>query len=191
MVIADVTGHGMQGPMNATLTDGVLQMAAEEMEQISPATLMMKINNVLKPRMESGMNVTMVIGLINAKTKTLRLANAAHHAHPLLIRTGEIQPLEAKGMPLGMMASVTYREVQHQLQSGDVIVFMTDGIIEAHDGEGNEYEGTGRLQRVAARFTSDMAASAMIDALIDDVSDFSGSTTEREDDMTVVVVKVK
>jgi len=108
IVVGDVTGHGMQGAMNATLTDGVLQMAAEEMEQISPATLMMKVNNVLKPRMESGMNVTMVIGLINADTKTLTLANAGHHAHPLLLRNGMVEQLVSKGMPLGMMAGISY-----------------------------------------------------------------------------------
>ena len=53
----------------------------------------------------------MVIGLINAQTKTLTLANAGHHAHPLLVRSGTIEPLVSKGMPLGMMAGIPYREI--------------------------------------------------------------------------------
>ena len=53
----------------------------------------------------------------------------------------------AKGMPQGMMAGIPYREVEFPLQSGDVVVFMTDGIIEARDGEGLEYQDSGRLER--------------------------------------------
>ena len=76
----------------------------------------------LQSRLEDQMNVTMVIGLINAFTKTLLLANAGHHAHPLLIRDGVVDQLVSKGMPLGMMASISYREIEFQLQSGDVLV---------------------------------------------------------------------
>ncbi|MCH8296043.1 serine/threonine-protein phosphatase [Candidatus Poribacteria bacterium] len=89
----------------------------------------------------------MVIGLINGVAKKLTLANAGHHAHPQLLRNGQLTPLLAKGMPLGMMAGISYREIAFQLQSGDVVVFMTDGIIEAKDSEGVEYQDTARLHR--------------------------------------------
>ena len=46
-----------------------------------------------------------------------------------------------------MMAGILYREIAFQLQSGDVVVFMTDGIIEAKDSEGVEYQDTARLHR--------------------------------------------
>ena len=95
----------------------------------------------------------MVIGVINGVEKTLQLANAGHHAHPLLIRSGAVDPLVSKGMPLGMMAGIEYRQVEFQLQSGDVLVFMTDGIIEAKDSEGVEYQDTGRLQQVLGSFS--------------------------------------
>ena len=81
----------------------------------------------------------MNIGLINGVAKTLTLANAGHHAYPLLVRNGTIEPLLAKGMPLGMMAGIEYGQVEFPLQSGDALVFMTDGIIEAKDTFGKEY----------------------------------------------------
>ena len=107
----------------------------------------------------------MVIGLVNSETKVLTLANAAHHAHPLLLRNGEVKLLVAKGMPLGMMAGIPYREAEFPLQGGDVVVFMTDGIIEAHDAEGREYQDSGRLQEVLTRFTPEMPADAMVNAV--------------------------
>lgn len=118
-------------------------------------------------------------------------ASAGHHAHPLLIRDGTAEQLIAKGMPLGMMGGISYREIEFELQSGDVVVFMTDGIIEAKDNSGTEYQDTDRLQQVLAQFTSDTPAEAMVSALINDATAFgAGMTTEEEDDITVVVVKM-
>ncbi|MCZ6678958.1 MAG: PP2C family protein-serine/threonine phosphatase, partial [Candidatus Poribacteria bacterium] len=181
----------MQGAMNATLTAGILRMAAQAQRQLSSAQLLGEVNDVLKLQMEEGMNVTMVIGHINAMTQTLTLANAGHHAHPLLVRDGTIEPLVAKGMPLGMMAGISYREIEFQLQSGDVLVLMTDGIIEAKDSSGQEYQDTDRLQQVIDTFTAETSAEAMVSALIDDATTFGvDMTAEEEDDITVVVVKV-
>ena len=190
IVVGDVTGHGMQGAMNATLTDGVLQMAAEKADDLSPSALMTDVNNVLKPRMESGMNVTMVIGLINAKTKTLFLANAGHHAHPLILHDEAVRPLISKGMPLGMITGITYREVEFPLQSGDVLVFMTDGIIEVQDSDGTYYADSGLLEAAMAQFAASLSAEGMVDVILNDAMAFGGDSAQRDDDMTVVVVKV-
>ena len=90
-----------------------------------------------------------------------------------------------------MMAGISYREIGFELQSGDVLVFMTDGIIEAKDSDGVEYQDTGRLSQVLGSFTPDTSAEAMVSALIDDATTFGADmTTEEEDDITVVVVKV-
>ena len=68
---------------------------------------------------------------------------------------------------------------------------MTDGIIEAKDNTGTEYQETDRLQQIIAQFTSDTKAEAMVDALIKDATTFGANMTpEEEDDITVVVVKV-
>ena len=192
IVVGDVTGHGMQGAMNAVMTDGVLKATAKAQVHLSPARLMTELNEVLIDQMEEQMNVTMVIGLINGVAKKLTLANAGHHAHPQLLRNGQLTPLLAKGMPLGMMAGISYQQIEFQLQSGDVVVFMTDGIIEAKDSAGQEYQETDRLSHVLAQFTSaDTSAEAMVTALINDATIFgTDMTPEEEDDITVVVVKV-
>ena len=119
------------------------------------------------------------------------LANAGHHAHPLLVRDGTVEQLVSKGMPLGMMAGISYQEIEYPLQSGDVVVLMTDGIIEAKDSSGTEYQDTGRLRQVIGKFTSDTSAEAMVSALIDDATTFgTDMIAEEEDDITVVVAKV-
>ena len=122
---------------------------------------------------------------------TLTLANAGHHALPILLRDGETQPLEAVGLPLGMMAGIEYEEKQFQLQSGDVLIFMTDGIIEAMDSEERYYSDSGRLEETISQLTLDMSAEAMVEAVIADAIDFGGDRESRDDDMTVVVAKIQ
>ncbi|MBI1925434.1 serine/threonine-protein phosphatase [Candidatus Poribacteria bacterium] len=196
IVVGDVTGHGMQAAMNAMMTNGILHAVAKGLHHLSPTALLLGLNDALKGRMERGMNVTMVTGTLNAGggsagvSPSLTLANAAHHAHPLLFRNGEVHPLVCKGMPLGMMAGIRYREVEFPLQSGDVLVFMTDGIIEVTDPDGTDYADSGRLQQTLAHLPTEMSAQAMVDALLTDAMGFSGEKSERDDDMTVVVAKI-
>ncbi|MBC8236257.1 serine/threonine-protein phosphatase [bacterium] len=180
LVVADVTGKAMKGAMNAVMVDGILHAVAKDMEQLSPAFLMMGLNDVLTGRMEQYMNVTMVIGTIDSETKTLTFANAAHHAYPLLLRKGELQTLKTGGLPLGMRAGIQYSEEQVTLQSGDVVIFMTDGIIEAQDSDSKMYSDSGRLEEIIKRFTQDMSASTMVDAIISDAMDFGGNKTNRD-----------
>jgi len=224
LVVADVTGKAMKGAMNAVMADGVLRATAKAQKQLSPASLMAELNDVLKGSMEWGMNITMVIGVIHrnrvlgknhvssassgqalerseesVSVGTLTLANAAHHAHPLLLRRphapasggkGEIQILKTGGLPLGMRAGIQYTEEQFPLQSGDVVILMTDGIIEAQDSEEQQYSESGRLEKTISQFTSDISAEAMVEAIIADAIDFGGDKTTRDDDMTVVVAKI-
>jgi len=200
LIVADVTGKAMKGAMNAVMADGILRATGREQVQFTPASLLMALNDVLKGSMEWGMNVTMVIGMINAESKTLTIANAAHHAHPLLLRRlpvpasggkGEIQILKTGGLPLGMRTGVRYSEEQFQLQSGDVVIFMTDGIIEAQDSEEQLYSDSERLEETISQFTLDLSAEAMVEAILNDAMNFGGDKSARDDDMTVVVAKIE
>ena len=114
LVVADVAGHAMKGAMNAVMTDGILHSVVGARTQGSslphPGDILTGVNDILASRMESDMNVTMVIALLDTQAMTMTLANAAHHAHPLLVRDGEVQPLRGRGLPLGMRAGVQYRE---------------------------------------------------------------------------------
>jgi len=197
LVVADVTGKAMKGAMNAVMTDGILRTAAIEQGQFTPASLMITLNEVLKARLEQYMNVTMVIGMIDAAPNscefgyTLTLANAAHHAYPILLRHGEIQTLKTGGLPLGMKAGIKYDEEQFQLQSGDVLILMTDGIIETQDNNEKHYSDSGRLENTISQFIPEMPAEAMVDAIINDAIDFGRDRESRDDDMTVVVAKIR
>ena len=90
-----------------------------------------------------------------------------------------------------MRAGVQYTEEQFELQSGDVLILMTDGIIEALDNEEHYYSDSGRLEETIRKFTQDISAEAMVDAIIGDAIAFGNGKASRDDDMTVVVAKIQ
>ena len=90
-----------------------------------------------------------------------------------------------------MKAGIEYDEKQFQLESGDVVIFMTDGIIEAEDSDEQLYEYSGRLEKTISQFTFNLSAELMVDAIINDAIDFGGDESTRDDDMTVVVAKIQ
>jgi len=189
LVIADVVGKAMKGAMNAMMTAGILHMAAKRQEKLSPASLLMEINDILKARTERLMNVTMAIGVIDAANKILTIANAG--ILPLLLRDSKVLTLKLGDLPLGMITGIEYTEEQFPLQSGDVVILMTDGIIEAMDSEERYYSDSGRLEKTISQFTPELSAEAIVDAIIADAVDFGGDKTTRDDDMTVVVAKMR
>jgi len=210
LVVADVSGKALKGAMNAVMADGILHSVAKNQEKLSPAFLMMEINDVLKTRMEQYMNVTMVIAVIHRNRvlgknhvlersegsvsdgeTILTLANAAHHAYPLLLRNEKVQTLRGGGLPLGMRVGIEYTEEQLSLESRDVVILMTDGIIEAQDSEEQLYSDSGRLEEVISQFTLEQSAESMVDAILSDAMNFGGDKTTRDDDMTVVVAKLQ
>jgi serine phosphatase RsbU (regulator of sigma subunit) len=90
-----------------------------------------------------------------------------------------------------MRAGIEYSEEKFQLQSGDILILMTDGIIEAKDNNEQLYSDSGRLEETIRKFTQGLSASAMVESLLNDAMSFGGDKTTRDDDMTVVVAKIK
>ena len=104
---------------------------------------------------------------------------------------GKVFELELNGMPLGGLRSATYQEVALKLQTGDVVVFFSDGVTESPSAADPDklYMETDRLFSLIAGFDEQMTAQAMIDAILADVADFSGGRNQ-SDDRTVVIIKV-
>jgi sigma-B regulation protein RsbU (phosphoserine phosphatase) len=114
----------------------------------------------------------------------------AGQMQPLLRRNGQIESLKVDGahLPLGMAEDVEYNELKISLQSGDMVVFYTDGIPEAMNAK-NEMFGFERLEAIVKEIDGELSAKQIAAKIVDKVSEFAGSA-KQHDDMTVVVVNV-
>ena len=87
--------------------------------------------------------------------------------------------------PLGILEEADYEETQFQMESGDKVIFYTDGIVEAMNKH-QEIYGFERLQAVIKSSPAE-TAEAMMNDIIRSVSDFTGAAPQH-DDLTIIVV---
>ena len=139
--------------------------------------------------MEQDMNITMVLAQFDNENKQITLANAGQHAYPLLKRNGTVEPIKAKGLALGMIPGIPYQPTTLDLKSGDLLLFMTDGITEPRNAQGIMYEESGKFLEIVSNIPTDMPIKEVIDTIIQDVIDYS-TDEEQDDDITLVAVRV-
>ena len=189
VVLADVTGKGMKGAMNAVLSSGVLHSVAQL--EVSPSQMLRALNQNLYPRFQRYTNCAMAILTIDPEDRTVKYANAGI-PYPVIKRgEDDVEELSIDGTPLGAFQSSEYQETPPiELKSGDSIVLFSDGITEAPQRNNPDqfYMETDRLVHLIKGLDGTMTVTAMIDAIINDVRDFSG-TAQQNDDMTIVIIK--
>ena len=185
IAIADVTGKGLKGAMNAVLANGMLHEVAKN--GISCGGILSALNADLYPRMEKQMFTSLGLAVLERDTRTLYWANAAQ-PYPIVRRGEKVFEIKSDGeLPLGMAKNVTYHDWEMDLQTGDIVIFYTDGIIEAENRVGEMY-GVRRLERFIMSMDPVRSAHEIIEHIMNDVENFVGAA-EQYDDMTIVVVK--
>ncbi len=191
LAIADVSGKQMQGAMNAVMANGILHLATTETADSSPSSIVEKANAILTARMKQDTNITMIFGFLNSETRSFNFVNAGHHAHPILLRKGSVSRVEQSGFPLGMKSSIKYKSRQFQFEPGDLLLLMSDGIIEPTDENGIMYVETGRLESVLADIPPNTPLSGILDMLIQDVKRYAINSVEPQDDITLIGIRAK
>src|SRR5438270_13024319 len=137
LVIADVSGKGMPAALLMAFLRASLR-AALHIGYASNISLG-KVNFLLWESIENHQFVTAFYGVLDATNKTLAYANAGHNPPLLLDADGRARFIERGGLPLGMFRDTRYYEYYLPIESGQVLVLYTDGIIEATNGAGIEY----------------------------------------------------
>jgi serine phosphatase RsbU (regulator of sigma subunit) len=105
---------------------------------------------------------------------------------PYLRHAGHAEELRARGMPLGLMAKMSYEEGEAFLREGDSVLFYSDGLVEAHDPEGEMF-GFPRLRALLAEHAEQ--ERPLGDFLMEELYSFVGGGWEQEDDITLLTLK--
>ncbi|OGO40778.1 MAG: hypothetical protein A2W36_05055 [Chloroflexi bacterium RBG_16_58_14] len=114
----------------------------------------------------------------------LSYANAGHNP-PYRALGGLVQPLYARGFPLGIMPGASYEVCEASLRPGERLLLYSDGLVEAHN-PGKEMYGDRRLQEI---MQSTNTGDELIDRLLSVLGEFTGEDWEQEDDVTLVAVQ--
>ena len=185
-VIGDVSGHGI-GP--ALITASAQAGLRSYLRVIpDPAEALTTLNQDLSERMDDGMFVTLLL-MVFSEDGRMDLVNAGHHS-ALVVRDGKVLTAEGHGPALGMLPELPFEvEDSMQLETGDLLLAFTDGLIEAHDpSDRDSLFGEERVRdlliREAANGTS---AEGVARILAEEALAFSGGV--HDDDITLLVMR--
>ncbi len=185
LVVGDATGKGVPAALVMSTTCGMLQVTAQALGSSSPGEVLEQVNETLLARIPKNMFVTCFYAILDPQSGTLRYANAGHDP-PYLHRNGNAEQLKARGMPLGLMPGMGYEEKETILDAGEVTLFYSDGLVEAHDPQGEMF-GFPRLGELVAEHAAE--EGSLGDFLLRELYTFVGESWEQEDDITLLTLK--
>jgi sigma-B regulation protein RsbU (phosphoserine phosphatase) len=186
LVAADVAGKGVPAALYMSVSKTLLRANTELAG--SPPELLAKVNNDLCDQSsDSGMFVSLALGLLNVRNGEFQLGNAGHPAPLRLSQSGEVESLKSPpGVALGAWRDLPYSTTTHQLEPGDTLLFFTDGVTEALDDHGQFYT-IGRLRDLFSGLKHE-PVERITRAVMRDVRAFAGQQ-EQADDLTLLAIR--
>lgn len=184
LAVGDVAGKGVPAALYGAFASGTVR--ARAFVEREPREVLFRVNRTLRRRGVEGTFLALTFALFDFEARRLRLA-ASGLPYPFhrRARGRGCEAIEIAGLPLGAFDDSRYDEREIALESGDVFVFHTDGISEAHNGR----EAYGLLRLRQAIEAAPDGAQAMGEAILQDLDRFMDGA-KATDDVTLAVVRV-
>src|SRR6266508_1364634 len=185
IAIGDISGKGVGAALMMALASSTVE--AHGRADSRPHELLDALNRELAPRLKANrMNAALLYAVFDLSCGTMCVANAGMIA-PLLIRGGRAEMIETAGLPLGAFAGARYADTEIVIEPGDMILLVSDGIVEARNSDGSLF-GFERLEALLDSYGPSLHPDQLLGDLLDRVHAFVGDA-EQHDDMTVVAIQ--
>lgn len=212
IAIGDIAGKGISAALLMANLQGLLRSFAPR-HYDDVAELMSSINNSLYNCTDSSKFAILFYGLYDDTNRTLTYVNAGHNP-PIIFKrkngyhdqgyypsgnslvadlngsngeSHEVVRIETGGTVIGAFSNAIYKPHTLQLNSGDTLIFFTDGLSEARNFIHEQYSEERLTSLVASNLH--LSSQSLHDLIMNDVSQFIGGGIQF-DDITLIVAKV-
>lgn len=183
LYIADVSGHGVRAGVVMGMVKSAIRMKLRSCDQLND--LLDDLNRVLAELVAPGMFVTGAF-LRFAEPGEVHFAGAGHG--PVLqyhASTGRVTGIDSDNLPLGISPTEKYQSRPVNVAPGDVLLLMTDGLVEVF-GERGEPLGQAAIEETFAAHARGSLREAH-SAVMDRVRRFGSQI----DDQTLLLVRFR
>ncbi len=184
VVIADVSGHGLSTGLRMAMIKAALLILIEETRE--PDEILRRLDSVVRNSKDRTF-VTATLAIVDLAKGTLRLTNAGHPP-TYLVRGSQVQEILLPGSPLGGLGQ-TYGHATVPLEPGDLVVWLSDGLIEATDDEGEPFGYEGVLDALGGGRPG-QEATEVRDRLLHAIGEHVNGRSP-DDDRTLVVMRYR
>jgi phosphoserine phosphatase RsbU/P len=182
LAMAGVGGDGIQAAMLAIMSRTLIRASSNK---LNPAMAIQELNAQINQHAR-GLNLACFYALLDPVNHTLEYVNAGFNPPFIVDPGGMVDTLGGGGIALGMLDRMELKEERIPIQSGDVIVMYSNGVVEAR----NEYRKPFGIERLINLIISNRAhsASAILAAVDAELMDYSKDQLVHSD-VTLVIVK--
>jgi serine phosphatase RsbU (regulator of sigma subunit) len=183
--VADVAGKSIPAAMLMATFQASLRTLASS--PLSLDQLAGEINRYACSNSQEGRRFTTAfLAELNPATGEIAYVNAGHNVPILRRKSGLIERPEVGGIPIGVLLDSAYQVGKTRLDRGDWLVIFTDGVVEAENAAGEEYDEP-RMVRMIDRGAGATPPELLRD-LLADVDQFVGNAPQH-DDITCLLLK--
>jgi sigma-B regulation protein RsbU (phosphoserine phosphatase) len=187
LVVGDASGKGLAAALMIANVQSSLRTAALFTGD-DLAALLKVVNHQVYASSSKDRYATLFYGVFNSSARILRYVNAGHNPPVVIRRDGSNHSLEIGGAPVGLFADSEYEEGSVQIETGDLVIAFTDGLIEATNEDGEEWGVQGLLKAAASAAQCSQDAGDVVNLTFNSMDDFSKG--HQSDDATLAVVRV-
>lgn len=183
MIVADVSGKSMPAALLVSAFHAATQLLFAEGRELGEIAT--ELNKHLHRWSAENKFVTVVMVSIDTEAETMEFVNAGHN--PCYVLYGDrFEQLKSHGLPIGILGASAYRAQRRPFPAGSAVVLYSDGITEAENEAGEEFEN----ERLETLLTAKIDASAaeLCTAIAEAVDTFTGAAPQK-DDQTLVIAR--
>jgi sigma-B regulation protein RsbU (phosphoserine phosphatase) len=182
-VLGDLMGKGLSAAMWITHIVDLVHRAAES--SLNTCDLLARLNvEILSSRVRAPLTSAVAI-CVDHSTNQVSSASAGHPPAVLVRANGKVETLHEGGPIMGVFPTARYTCSDMNLERGDAIVALSDGVIEAHNADGEDFT----MDRVLKTLSGSAASPAKrkLVNLLEATESFSANA--QFDDVSLLVIQ--
>ncbi|MBN2242082.1 MAG: serine/threonine-protein phosphatase [Acidobacteria bacterium] len=190
VVMADVSGKAMVAAVIAVRFNEMLRYELKDRRK--PSDILLGLHHSLTGQVEEGTFITCCAATLDTEDGTVEIANAGHcHPFHYSVTKDTVTSLEINGFALGMpsqfLKEEPYDTTRFKMEAGDVVLFYTDGVVDAENVRGEFYDEAGVRLLFQSREEMD-TAQKIVDRTVQSVKEFCRGAPQK-DDISIVALK--
>ena len=191
LAVGDVNGHGITASLLMAMAKSCLFVQGQIDPNVIP--VINALNRMVFGGTKERLFMTFIYSIFDIVNSTVTMSSAGHHLpYHFKKTTGQLEPINLKPVyPLGVRETLKLQEATIKIEPEDILVYYTDGIIEAKNIQEEEF-GFERLEMLIKN-NAKMSAKRLKDLMTRKYAEWirGREMAEDIDDVTIVVVKVK
>jgi sigma-B regulation protein RsbU (phosphoserine phosphatase) len=190
ILFSDVSGHGMAAAFITAILKTIFQNCVDN--ETSLTELVERLNSTLHRLTPEDSFAAVFVAVYDASSRHFSYINAGHYPPPWLLsrKNSElIYPIDEAGtMILGIKDNIEIKSAEFKLEAGDIVLFVSDGIIEAQNEEGDNF-GLGTLEDLLKSREAGRPGE-LVSSIMNEIGKFS-KDAEQTDDRTMLAFQVR